>query len=74
MNVWVQVMTSSPGPTPQASSASCSASVPLATVRQCGALQNAANSCSNSFTSSPRMKSPRAQTFAIAASISGLIC
>ena len=36
MNVWVQVMTSSPGPMPHASSASCSASVPLATVRQCG--------------------------------------
>src|ERR1043166_648599 len=67
INVWVQVMTSSPWPIPQARSDKCSASVPLATATQCGARQKTANSSSNNRTSSPKMKSPRSSARAIAA-------
>ena len=37
MNEWLTVMTSSPGPTPSASSARCSAVVQFDTAQACGA-------------------------------------
>src|SRR5262249_4813043 len=72
MNVNGTVITSSPGFTPAASSASVSASVPFPTPMQCAAPQNLANSRSKEATSSPRMNDVRDRTRAIAASISGL--
>ena len=53
MNEWLTVMTSSPGPTPTASSARCSAVVQFDTAQACGAPTNAANSRSNAATSGP---------------------
>jgi ATP-binding cassette subfamily F protein 3 len=61
-----------PGATPQARSASSSASVPLATPTACWTPTQAANSCSNAATSSPRMYQPLSSTRCSAASISGL--
>ena len=47
MNEWLTVITSSPGPTPTASRARCSAVVQLETAQACGAPTAAANSRSN---------------------------
>src|SRR5438034_4505183 len=52
-NVSGTVMTSSPGATPEATSARCSALVPEFTPTAWAAPQYGANSASNAFTSSP---------------------
>src|SRR5678816_4847117 len=58
MNEWLTVTTSSPGPTPTASSARCSAVVQLDTAQACGAPTAAANSRSNAATSGPCVTHP----------------
>ena len=63
-------MTSSPGPTPQASKASQSASVPLPTPMACRVPQKAANSFSNCATNGPPAKAPLSMTSPMARSIS----
>ena len=52
------MMTSSPGRTPAASSARCSAVVQFDTAHACGAPTNAANSRSNAATSGPCVTQP----------------
>jgi hypothetical protein len=49
------VITSSPGPTPQASRAMCSAEVPLFRPMQCRTPMNSANDLSKRSTAGPRM-------------------
>ena len=58
MNEWLTVMTSSPAPTPTASSARCSAVVQLETAHACGAPTYSANSRSNAATSGPCVTQP----------------
>ena len=58
MNEWLTVTTSSPGPTPTASSARCSAVVQLETAQACGAPTAAANSRSKAATSGPCVTQP----------------
>src|SRR6185503_2478260 len=58
MNEWLTVMTSSPGPTPTARSARCSAVVQLETAQACGAPTAAANSRSKAATSGPCVTHP----------------
>src|SRR5437773_2488870 len=70
-HVLLTVMTSSPGPTPNASSASQRASVPLATATPCRTRQYFANSRSSSATASPRMNRPLSKTRASRQSIAG---
>src|SRR5262245_11879434 len=55
MNVMGTVITSSPGPTPAASSARCRADVPELTATQCWAPTYSAKAASNSATLGPRM-------------------
>src|SRR5207244_3058958 len=55
---WLTVMTSSPGPTPTASRARCSAVVQLETAQACGAPTKAANSSSNAATCGPCVTQP----------------
>src|ERR1700761_190910 len=62
------VTTSSPGPTPTARSAKCSAAVPLATAQACGAPTAAATSRSNAATSTPWLTQPERSTRLTAAS------
>ena len=71
MNEWLTVTTSSPGRTPTASSARCSAAVPLDTAHACGAPTNPANSRSNAATSGPCITQPDSSTRATAAASSG---
>ena len=59
--------TSSPGPQPTASTASCSAAVPLDSAIACRAPQNAANSCSNASTRGPMLHHPDATVSSTAA-------
>src|ERR1035441_746444 len=67
-------MTSSPGPTPAASSAKCRALVPEFTPTQCFAPpQYAANACSKAATSLPSTNCEESSTRWMAASISGLM-
>ena len=73
INVWAVVMTSSPGPTPTASSARCNAAVPEPTPTAPFAPTLAANACSKPATSLPRMKLVLSTTRCMAASISGLM-
>src|SRR5215212_830167 len=68
--VFAWVITSSPGPTPSASSASSIASVPLATATACRLPAKPANSRSNARPSSPRTYQPLSSTLSTAASIS----
>ena len=76
MNEWLTVMTSSPGPTPAASSARCSAVVQLETAQACGAPTSAANSRSKAATSGPCVIQPlriaRRAASASASPITGL--
>src|SRR6478736_2649802 len=65
-------MTSSPGPISIASSASTSASVPLATPTVRGTPRWSAASASNAFTFGPRMKTPESSTAAIRSWICGI--
>ena len=58
MNEWLAVITSSPGPTPTASSARCSAVVQLLTAQAWSAPTKAANSCSKAATSGPCVTQP----------------
>src|SRR6187402_641582 len=58
MNEWLTVTTSSPGPTPRATSARCSAVVQLDTAQACGAPTAAANSRSKAATSGPCVTQP----------------
>ena len=58
MNEWLTVITSSPTPTPSASSARCSAVVQLDTAHACSAPTAAANSRSNAATSGPCVTQP----------------
>ena len=67
------VTTSSPGPTPAASSARWSALDPLLTPMACPTPQAAANSASKANTSSPSTYWPEASTPSTAASMSSLI-
>ena len=62
MKEWLTVMTSSPGLTPTASSARCSAVVQFETAQACGAPTNAANSRSNAATSGPCVIQPERMT------------
>ena len=71
-NVNGTVMTSSPGPTPAASSDRCSALVPLLTPIASDVRQNVAKSCSKAATDGPRMNCALSKTRATAASISSL--
>src|SRR5437764_806496 len=70
-NVCATVITSSPGFTPTAHSASSRASVPLAQATTSRTPQYAANSASNSATSWPRTNSEAENTRSIAAESSG---
>src|SRR5678815_2318516 len=58
MKEWLTVTTSSPGPTPSASSARCNAVVQLETAHACDAPTASANSCSNAATSGPCVTHP----------------
>src|SRR5512138_3603318 len=58
MNEWLTVTTSSPGRTPAATRARCSAVVQLDTAHACGAPTNAANSRSKAATSGPCVTQP----------------
>src|SRR5205809_727456 len=71
MNVFAAVMTSSPDPTPSASSVSASAAVPDDTPTAPATPQYLANQRSKASVSSPPMKALRRITPAIAASSSG---
>ncbi len=62
MNVLAGRITSPPGPTPTARSASSSASVPLATPMQCADPTNAAYSSSNRLTAGPPTNAVAANT------------
>ena len=59
-------MTSSPGPTPTASRARCSAVVQFDTAQACGRAGEAANSCSKAATSGPCVIQPERMTSAAA--------
>src|SRR4029079_17255016 len=61
-NVHVGTMTSSPGPTPIASSARCSAAVAELTATAFGNPTNAANASSNSLTRGPVVSHPESRT------------
>src|SRR5256885_1023802 len=58
MNEWLTVMTSSPAPTPRATSATCSAVVQLDTAHACPVPIASANSRSNAATSGPCVTHP----------------
>src|SRR5437762_8003319 len=58
MNEWLTVMTSSPGPTPSAASATCRAVVQLDTAQACEVRTASANSRSNAATSGPCVTHP----------------
>src|SRR3954466_11383332 len=62
MNEWLTVITSSPAPTPTASSAKCSAVVQFDTAQACGAATCSANSRSNAATSGPWVTQPERMT------------
>src|SRR5713101_8361255 len=68
-----EVITSSPGPTPNASRARCNAAVPDATPTAPFAPTAAANACSKSDASGPRIKLVLSITRLMAASISDLL-
>jgi hypothetical protein len=72
-NVKGTVMTSSPGPTPRASSARCSALVPELTPTASATPQQAANARSKAATSGPRTNWPLPSTRSTASSTSGLM-
>jgi hypothetical protein len=72
-NVKGTVITSSPGPTPAASSARCRPLVPELTATASPARQKLANSRSNAATSSPRMNCVLSSTRSTASSISALM-
>ena len=69
MKVEGTVITSSPGPTPRARSASHNASVPLPTPAAQRVLQKAANSFSKASTKGPPANAPAATTSPMASRI-----
>ena len=73
MNVLAGTMTSPPGPTPAARSASSRASVPLATPMQWSTPMNSAYFCSKSATAGPSTKAVAAKTEASPDSTSAAI-